>query len=130
MFEAFPSRVRANAGSVCDTQAMAGGSVRFTLDDDETLIVPDADVRRIYDLLWELAREPGAVSTAALLIETAREREFLRPKLNLNKPQSAALRHAVTLLHTLDVEASLPRSQCVVETEGSRGRCDGLAPRR
>jgi hypothetical protein len=30
---------------------MAGGSAVFTLDDGETLLVPDGDLRRIYEVL-------------------------------------------------------------------------------
>jgi hypothetical protein len=30
---------------------MTGGSVSFTLDDGETLLVPDEDLRRVYETL-------------------------------------------------------------------------------
>jgi hypothetical protein len=78
---------------------MPEGSVRFTLDDGETLIVPDDELRQIYDTLWERSREPGAVSTAALLIEASRLREALRPKIELTTSPSNALRQAVARLH-------------------------------
>ncbi len=46
---------------------MSGGPVRFTLDDGETLTVAESDVLRVYDLLWKLARQPGALAAAAEL---------------------------------------------------------------
>ena len=76
---------------------MAGGSVSFTLNDGETLIVPDEDLREIYDTLWELVREPGAVSTAVLMIDTGRLRPYARRPIDLTPSQSSALRHAVAL---------------------------------
>jgi len=78
---------------------MAGGSVSFTLDDGGTLEVPDADLRGIYDLLWELAKEPGAVSTAALLMDAWRLRPFTRRPIALTTPQSSVIRKAVARLH-------------------------------
>jgi hypothetical protein len=77
---------------------MAEDSVRFALDDGEMLLVPNADLRRIYDSLLEISNEPGAVSTC-------RHRDgrvaasCLRPcPVELSGRQSAVLRKAVALL--------------------------------
>ena len=78
---------------------MAGGSVTFALDDGETLSLADEDLRPIYETLWELAKEPGAVSTAALLMDARRLRPFVRKPIALTTPQSAVLRRAVELIH-------------------------------
>jgi hypothetical protein len=78
---------------------MTGGSVNFTFDDGETLSVPDEDLRRVYDALWDLAKEPGAVSTAALLMDTWRLDPFTRRPISLTTSQSAVLRKTVALLH-------------------------------
>jgi len=65
------------------------------LDDGDALVVPAEDLRRVYDLLWEFAPEPGAVSTAALLIDAWRQAdEYGRGKIELNPVQSAVLRKA------------------------------------
>ena len=77
---------------------MSGGSVRFTFDDGETLIVPDDDVRRVYDELWRLAPRPGAVSTAALVHAASRQSEFARRPIELTTTQSATLREAMERL--------------------------------
>ena len=78
---------------------MTGGSVSFTLDDGKTLGVADEDLRRVYDVLWDLAKEPGAVSTAVLLMDAGRLRPFARMPISLTAPQSTVLRKAVALLH-------------------------------
>ena len=72
--------------------------VRFILDDGETLTVAAADLEQVYELLWKLAPRPGAVSVAAL-IRGATRADILRAELDLDVPQSAALRDAVALLH-------------------------------
>lgn len=77
---------------------MTGGSVTFTLDGGERLVVPDDALRRIYDSLWEISREPGAVSTAALIIDMSRLPPYARRPVELTGPQSAVLRQAVALL--------------------------------
>ena len=77
---------------------MSGGSVSFTLDDGEKLRVPDADLQRVYDMLWDLAKEPGAVSTAALLKDTWQQQPFARSPISLTTPQSAVLRKAIAQL--------------------------------
>jgi hypothetical protein len=75
-----------------------GGPVRFTLDDGETLTVAEEDVQRVYDLLWQLAPQTGAITTAAALHTAAQQSEFTRPTVELTPTQSAMLRHAVGLL--------------------------------
>jgi hypothetical protein len=77
---------------------MHSGSVRFASADGETLIVAEKDLRRIYELLWELAGEPGAVSTAALLMDASRQSEFARRTIALTAAQSAALAKAMAQL--------------------------------
>lgn len=77
---------------------MPGGPVRFTLDDGEPLIVSEADVERVYDLLWKLAPQPGAITMAAALHTAALQSEFSRLPLDLTAEQSAMLRKAVGLL--------------------------------
>ena len=77
---------------------MAESAVRVTLDDGQMLVIADEDVERVYELLWELAHEPGAVFTAALLIEASRTSEFARSAPTLTPTQSAVLREAVARL--------------------------------
>lgn len=77
---------------------MAGDSIRFALDDGETLYVPDEDLRPVYEVLWDLAKEPGAVSTAALVMDARRLHPFHRQPIELTTTQSAVLRKAVALL--------------------------------
>ena len=67
--------------------------ISFTLNDGTTMIVPAPDWRRIYERLWDLSPEPGAVSTAALLLEASRLR--LRRPVELTSAQSEVLRRAV-----------------------------------
>lgn len=86
------------SGSVCDTSAVPGGPVRFTLDDGETLTVAEENVQRVYDLLWQLAPQPGAITTAAVLHAAAQQSEFSRLALELTATQSTMLRQAVALL--------------------------------
>jgi hypothetical protein len=44
-------------------------SVRLKLVDGTTVIVERDDLRRVYEGLWTLSNAPGAVSTAALLLD-------------------------------------------------------------
>jgi hypothetical protein len=74
---------------------MVGGSVSFTLDDGGTLTVLDADVQHVYEALWGISREPGAVATAAYLMSQSRVRPHARLPVGLTALQSAALRKAV-----------------------------------
>jgi hypothetical protein len=78
---------------------MAGGSVSFTLDSGERLAVAVGDLPRVYELLWDLAKEPGAVSTATLVMDARRLLPFIHKPITLTAPQSAALRKAVAQLH-------------------------------
>jgi hypothetical protein len=74
---------------------MIGESVSFALDDGGTLTILDEDVQQIYDSLWEISDEPGAVSTAALMMSMSRLRPYARVPVGLTSPQSAVLRKAV-----------------------------------
>jgi hypothetical protein len=75
--------------------AMAGGSVSFALDDGGTLTVLDRDVQHVYEALWGISGEPGAVTTAAYLMSQSRVRPHARLPVELTILQSAALRKAV-----------------------------------
>lgn len=77
---------------------MPGGSVRFTLDDGEMLIVAEDDLRRVYEELWRLAPHPGAVSAAAVVHTASHQSALSRIPIELTTTQSAALREAVALL--------------------------------
>ena len=70
------------------------------LDDGGTVTVEDEDLWPIYELLWELAKEPGAISTAALLMDAGRMNPFARRPVTLTKPQSAVLRQVVARMAT------------------------------
>jgi hypothetical protein len=78
---------------------MPEGSVRFNLDDGETLTLARGDLDQIYELLWRLAPKRGAVSTAAVIRGATRSAIFGAP-IELDVPQSAAMREAMVLLHT------------------------------
>lgn len=88
--------------SYLHTFATVGGSVRFILDDGTALDVPAPDVRRLYELLWQLSEERGAVSTAAVLIGASRGSASPRTHVELTSPQSAVLREAVAMLHSTE----------------------------
>jgi hypothetical protein len=77
---------------------MPGGPVRFALADGEMLTLTQADVDQVYELLWGLAHRPGAISAAAL-IRGATSANIAGVPIDLNVPQSAAMREAVALLH-------------------------------
>lgn len=74
---------------------MGSASVNFTLDDGGTLTVLDDDVQRVYESLWEISGEPGAITTAAYLMSQSRVRSHARLPIGLTTPQSAVLRKAV-----------------------------------
>jgi hypothetical protein len=76
---------------------VAWGSVHFVLADDESLIVPGGDVRRVYEMLLDLCAQPGALSTAALLIDASRLPDT-SGAIHLTSPQSSALRQVVAQL--------------------------------
>lgn len=79
---------------------MAGVSVRFALDDGETLTMLDEDLPEVYEVLWRLAPRPGAVSLAAVVRDLSRPSGRYGPPIDLTAAQSAALREAVKLLHS------------------------------
>jgi hypothetical protein len=78
---------------------MAVGSVRFTLDDGETIIVPDDELRRIYESLWSMSHEHGAISAAALVMDVSRLSPYGPRTVELTTPQSTVFRKALALLH-------------------------------
>jgi hypothetical protein len=78
---------------------MSGGPVRFILDDGAALDVAEGDVPQVYELLWQLATQPGAITTAAMLHAAAQQSEFTRLSVELTAAQSATLRRALDLLH-------------------------------
>jgi hypothetical protein len=75
---------------------MPEGSVRFNLDDGETLTLARGDLDQIYKLLWRLAPKRGAVSTAAVI--RGATRATLGSPIELDASQSAAMREAMVLL--------------------------------
>lgn len=75
------------------------GLVRFTLDDGEALTVPDEGLRRIYDSLWEISQEPGAVSTAALVIDESPLSPYVSRPVALTAAQRAVFRKALEQPH-------------------------------
>jgi hypothetical protein len=93
------ARTRVRKNHADDTSGITEGSVRFTLDDGETMIVPDHELRPLYESLWEISREPGAISTAALVMDASRMSDYARSAVELTTPQSVVLRKAVSQLH-------------------------------
>ena len=77
---------------------MPAGPVRFALDDGETLTLTEGDLEQVYELLWRLAPRPEAISVAVLIRGVTRPNIAGVP-IELNVPQSAAMRKAVALLH-------------------------------
>jgi hypothetical protein len=77
---------------------MPGGSVRFVLDDGARLTLAEGDLSEVYELLWKLVPKPGAVSVA-VLIRGATRADLAGVPIDLDVPQSAAMREAVALLH-------------------------------
>jgi hypothetical protein len=77
-----------------------GGPVRFTLADGEMLSVPETDLQHVYELLWQLALTPGAISLAAVIRGVSRPEVRYGAPIDLTAQQSAALRKAMALLHT------------------------------
>ena len=71
------------------------GFVRFDLADHTTVIVERDDLQRIYEELWVLSDVPGAITTAALLINQMGRHPPFRETVNLDSSQSTALRRAV-----------------------------------
>jgi hypothetical protein len=74
-------------------------STRFALDDGETVVVTDGDLRELYELLWREAHKPGAISVAALIHAALLQPEFSRTPIALTTPQSRVLRETIAQLH-------------------------------
>lgn len=77
---------------------MSGVPLRFACADGEVLVIPDEQVSQIYELLWQLAAKPGAVSVATAIRGMSRETARYGSPVDLTAPQSAVLREAVALL--------------------------------
>ena len=71
------------------------GSVHFDLADGTSLAVDQSDLGSVYTELWTLSSIPGAISTAALLLDEASRHPHYRHVISLNQAQSAALKSAV-----------------------------------
>ena len=87
---------------------MEANAVEFRLADGTCLVVEEADLRRIYEELWDLSGVTGAISTAVLLIDEARKYNRYRRPVELNVAESAALREAVANLASLQRSGVLP----------------------
>lgn len=74
---------------------MASAAVVFLLADGTSLLVPEVDLRHVYDELWSYSDRAGAISTAVLLIEEARKQDRYRLPVELTPQQSNALSQAV-----------------------------------
>jgi len=74
-------------------------STRFTLDDGETIIVENGDLREVYELLWAEAHKPGAITVAALIHAALLQPEFSRSAIDLTTAQSEVLRETIAQLH-------------------------------
>jgi len=77
---------------------VTAGFVLFRLADGRSLTVEDDDLRRIYEELWTLAAEPGAVSTAALLLHESRRSPAARQSVDLTPLQTDVLTRAIERL--------------------------------
>lgn len=77
---------------------MSAVPARFTLNDGEMQVVPAERLDQIYELLWQLAPKPGAVSMAAVIRSLFRESERYGRPFDLDRVQSGALREAVAML--------------------------------
>jgi hypothetical protein len=76
---------------------MTREAVEFKLSDGTSLVIPDAELRRLYEELWNLSNVPGAISAAALLMDEARKRALYRSPVELSPPQSNVLSRAVRI---------------------------------
>ena len=76
---------------------MPGGSVRFVLDDGEALTLAGSDLAEVYECLWRLTAQKGAISVAAL-IRVSSHADPMQSPIALDKTQSAAMREAIALL--------------------------------
>lgn len=71
---------------------MPSGRSSSLLPNGETLTIAEPDHQGVYDKLWQLARKPGAVSTAALLMRAWRLHRSERTPVVFTTQQSAVLR--------------------------------------
>ena len=71
---------------------MTGDAGRFRLAGGETVRLDGDEVRAVYDELWALMEEPGAVTTAALVIHALRAADTA--PVELDERQSAVFRLA------------------------------------
>ncbi len=76
---------------------MESDAVEFRLDDGARFLVAVADLRPIYEALWDLSDVPGAISTAALLMDEGSKLARYRYPIELNRPQSNVFRRVVRL---------------------------------
>jgi hypothetical protein len=74
---------------------MAVDVVEFRLCDGTYLVIPRADFMGVYEALWGLSAERGAISTAALLMEGARKSARHRHSVELTIAQGDVLKQAV-----------------------------------
>ena len=74
---------------------MAPDFVEFRLADGSSLIIEEADLRHVYDALWNLSDRKGAISAAVLLVDEARKQDRYRQPVELTHTQSLVLRQAV-----------------------------------
>jgi hypothetical protein len=76
---------------------MTVAEVRLTLHDGELLIIASGDVDRVYENLWRLAPESGAVTLAGILVAESRGQMRRRYPLDLTEAQSAIIREAIAM---------------------------------
>lgn len=80
--------------------------MRFVLADGETINVGETELKHVYDALWDLASERGAVSAAAQL-QVASHAVGTRRYVELTKRETHAFRKAITASSRVD-RAALP----------------------
>jgi len=73
---------------------MPGGSLHFILADGELLTLAQGEVSEVYELLWKLEPQKGAISVAAMIRVAARS-DLLGSPIDLDETQSEAMREAV-----------------------------------
>jgi hypothetical protein len=93
--EHWPGAERSDHRLTGSNGELARDEVEFRLADGASVIVPDADLRLIYNALWDLSDRRGAISTAVLLIDEAQKRSQYRHPVELNPKQSNVLKTAI-----------------------------------
>jgi hypothetical protein len=73
---------------------MPGGSLHFILADGELLALAHGELSEVYELLWKLPSQKGAISVAAM-IRVAVRSDLLGSPIDLDEAQSEAMREAV-----------------------------------